>query len=146
MRRPPSLLTALLVVALADGCGDNAPTPVDPSPSPGDPNGARYVERLETAQDFAALQGEGWSVKYLGAVDGRKPPAPLDRRCVFQNTAAYPLHLQFLRSFPELANLDFDSYLALATKNSTRVWWAGELQLVPGGTHPVTGRRGILAL
>ena len=75
-------------------------------------------------------------MKYLGAVAGRTPPAALDRPCTFQNTARYPLHLQFLHSFPELANLDFATYLNLTQRTASRVWWAGELQLVPGRQAP----------
>ena len=106
---------------------------------------ARFLERLESSADFARLAGEGWSVKYLAQVAGRNAPAPLDRLCVFQNTATYPLHLAFLRSFAELAQLDWDSYLALTTRRASRVFWAGELQLLPGAQHPRTGQRGVVA-
>lgn len=145
MNRSP--LAPLLVLAMlgGGGCGRGEPR-ADAGPSPDGGVPQQFVEKLTRAQDFAALQGEGWSVKYLGAVDGRTPPAPVNRRCVFQNTALYPLHLQFLRTFPELASLDFASYLSLTMKSASRVLWAGELQLIPGGVHPRTGRRGILAL
>src|SRR5882757_1538155 len=93
--RRAATLVALLVGMNA--CWKGQPDQAEPPPDP------RFVERLRTPQEFAALQGEGWSVKYLGAVDGRQPLAPLDRRCVFQDTAMFSLHLQFLRSFPPLA-------------------------------------------
>jgi hypothetical protein len=136
----------LVVIVGAASCGRSRPA-VDGGPSPdgGGTNPLQFVERLERAQDFSALQGEGWSVKYLGAVDGRKPPAVVDRRCIFQNTELYPLHVQFLRSFPELRSLDFATYLTLVMKAATRVLWGGELQLIPGGVHPRTGRKGIMA-
>ena len=137
--------TALIVLIGAASCGPSHPAADGGPPPDGGANPMQFVERLERAQDFSALQGEGWSVKYLGAVDGRKPPAVVDRRCIFQNTALYPLHVQFLRSFPELRSLDFDTYLTLVMKAATRVLWGGELQLIPGGVHPRTGRKGIMA-
>src|SRR5262249_24744504 len=57
----------------------------------------------------------------------------------------YPLHLHFLRSYMALANLDFDTYLALIMKGPSRVFWAGDLKLLPGAAHPRTGKRGVLA-
>ncbi|HEY0709107.1 MAG TPA: PEP/pyruvate-binding domain-containing protein [Polyangia bacterium] len=104
-----------------------------------------FRDHLATTADFASLTGEGWAVKYLGAVEGRTAPAGLERPCTFQNTARYPLHLQFLHTFPSLRNIDFAAYLALTTKSATRVLWAGELQSIPGGIHPGTGKPGILA-
>ena len=154
MPRLPLVPCLLLALPLwASGCGDRDPS-ADAGPiadggtpeAPTDDGGSvRYLERLERPADFAALQGEGWAVKYLGNVPGRTAPAALDRACLFQNTALYPLHLQFLHSFPELRALDFDSYLNLTQRNASRVLWAGELQLVPGGVHPRTGRAGMMA-
>jgi hypothetical protein len=131
------------VAAAVAGCGSGGEQGRgDAGPDAGT---TEFLERLESSGDFTRLAGEGWAVKYLAAVDGRKAPAPLDRGCVFQNTARYPLHLAFLRSFAELAHIDWDSYLALTTKPASRVLWAGELQLLPGAVHPSTGRRGVVA-
>jgi hypothetical protein len=155
-----SLIMATLAMSMAGlvaGCGSRDPSadagPADAAPAdaagdrpPGEGGGGpAWLDHLGGPADFADLQGEGWSVKYTGNVAGRVPPAPLDRPCTFQNTARYPLHLQFLHSFPELRNLDFASYLDLVMKSASRVLWAGELQLVPGGKHPRTGAPGIMA-
>jgi pyruvate, water dikinase len=151
----PAVMAVLLALAVV-GCGEHDPSAPRPDAGGGDhpgpdaaPDGGggpAWLPRLERAEDFSGLQGEGWSVKYLGAVAGRTPPAALDRPCTFQNTARYPLHLQFLHSFPELTNLDFSTYLNLTQRTASRVWWAGELQLVPGGKHPRTGASGMMAV
>src|SRR5687767_5938865 len=102
-----SLACASALAALLAGCGGGGPPgPGDAAPDAGP---APFLERLETSADFTRLAGEGWAVKYLAPVAGKKAPSPLDRGCVFQNTARYPLHLAFLRSFAELAHIDWDS-------------------------------------
>jgi pyruvate,water dikinase len=106
----------------------------------------RFATRLDTAADFARLQGEQWSVKYLARIDGQEPPEPLDRDCTFQDTATYPLHLHFLRTFPEFETLDFDTYLTLVVHRASRVLWGGELRLFSGARHPRTGQRGVMGL
>jgi pyruvate, water dikinase len=130
------VLTA--IAAAATGCGDDRAPAGDGGADP------RFVGRLATAEDFARQAGEQWAVKYLLPVDGRSAPAPLDRACAFQDTATYPLHLGFLRTFPEFTTLDFDTYLALVMNRATRLWWAGELRLFAGAHHPVSGRPGVM--
>jgi hypothetical protein len=131
-------LALAVAAALAPACdADRFP----PAREPDDP---RFAVRLATPEDFARVQGEQWAVKYLARVDGRTPPAGLDRACTFQNTAAYPLHLGFLRTFPEFATLDFDAYLALVMRRATRKLWAGEVRLFAGARHPRTGRAGVM--
>ena len=104
--------------------------------------GPDYLERIETAQDYASLQGEGREVKYLATVDGRDPLRP--EECLFQNTARYPFHIQFLRGvFPELVNLDFQTYVDLVLHQATRRWWGGELKRFDRITHPLSGQPGI---
>ncbi len=140
---PVALALALAFVAVGlAACGGGSGSNPDAAPDGGSAN---FLERLASSDDFTRLAGEGWAVKYLGEVTGREAPPPLDRRCLFQNTGLYPLHLAFLRSFPALAHIDWDSYIALTTKGASRVWWAGELQLIPGAEHPRTGQRGVVA-
>jgi hypothetical protein len=159
-RRKPSHLAAAGCIALAvavAGCGggngavgdaapDGGTDGAGPDGGGGDAGSPRFLERLDSSADFLRLAGEGWGVKYLAPVAGRQAPAPFRDGCVFQNTAMFPLHLAFLRSFPEFAALDWDSYLALTTKAASRVFWAGELQLIPGAEHPRTHRKGVVAL
>lgn len=122
------------------GCGGRGR---EPPIAPADP---RFLVRIDSHADFARLEGEQWAIKFLARVDGRDPPEPIDRPCTFQDTAAYPLHIEFLRTFPEFTTLSFDAYLALVMKRATRVAWAGELRVFPGARHPGSGRRGVIGL
>jgi pyruvate,water dikinase len=106
----------------------------------------RFATRLTAASDFARLEGEQWAVKYLARVDGRKPPVGLDRPCTFQDTATYPLHVAFLRTFEGLETLDFETYLGMVDRRASRVLWAGELRSFPGARHPRTGMPGVMGL
>ena len=83
--------------------------------------------RLDSPDDYAMLQGEEAVLKFLLRVDGRQPPAPLAGECVFQNTALFPWHIQFLLSFEQLAYLDTSSYLELVLRRSSRVWLGGRV-------------------
>jgi hypothetical protein len=150
--RPSTLLAvaAALVAMTSSACGGGEHD--GPGPDAGDArsggDGAvlTHLTQLASADDFARLVGEGWSVKYLAAVPGKHPPAALDVPCLFQNTALYPFHLYFLRTLPGIGDLDPDSYRALTLTHASRSLWSGELQLLPTAVHPVTGRPGVLAL
>jgi pyruvate,water dikinase len=115
-------------------------------PAGAPPPDDRYLTRLGSPADFTRLQGEEGEVKYLAPVEGGKGLPPLAGRCLFQDTHRFEGHITFLRSFPELAGLDFETYLALVLKGATRVLWGGELKLFSGAVHPRTGRRGVLAM
>ena len=135
------LLAATLGAAFAlSACGSSSPSP-DAGPPPGDK--PRYLEKLTSPADFARVQGEDGEVKYLGQAGKGLPP--LDKPCFFQNTERYPGHITFLKSFPELADIDFETYLSLVMKNASRVLWGGELKFFAGATHPRTKARGVLA-
>jgi pyruvate,water dikinase len=129
---------------LVSACDASSPAPRAPVEEP--PADERFATRLATAADFARLQGEQWAVKYVARVDGREPPAPLDRPCTFQNTALYPLHVAFLRTFEGLETLDFETYLGMVEKRASRVLWAGELRSFSGVRHPRTGTPGVMGL
>ena len=142
------MLAVALVTPGAFSCGDSSSGKekepgADGGIAPADP---RFAVRLDTPEQFARLQGEQWAVKYLARVDGREPPEPLDRDCTFQDTAAYPVHLDFLRTFPVFETLDFEAYLAMVMKRASRVWWGGELRLFTGVRHPRTGLSGVIGL
>lgn len=104
-----------------------------------------YLHRLEGAEDYAALAGKGFEVKYLAAVEGRTPAAPLDAACTFQNTREFGFHVQFLRSFSAYQELDYDSYLSLVLRRKSRIWWGGGLKVFAGTVHPISQARGILS-
>lgn len=105
-----------------------------------------FLPLLGSTADFALMQGEGGEIKFLGQVDGTTPPAPgLAHACMFQNTERYAGHITFLRSFPALANLDFNAYLTMVMKRASRVLWGGSLKLYPTVRHPATDTPGILA-
>jgi hypothetical protein len=125
-------------------CDAASPEPAAPGEEP--PADERFATRLTSASDFARLEGEQWAVKYLARVDGRKPPAALDRSCTFQNTARYPLHVAFLRTFEGFETLDFETYLGMVDRRASRVLWAGELRSFSGARHPRTGTPGVMGL
>ena len=148
-RLPRSALAAILVVSIlcalgaAAACSQQQPPGLDP-PDAGDAGAPTYLEELDSADDYALVQGEKSEVKYLLRVDGREPPAPLSSPCVFQNTERFPYHLHFLLSFPELSALDLDSYVAMVMGRATRVWWGGGLSLWSGVPHPLSGKTGVI--
>src|SRR5947207_10131701 len=100
-------IAALGLALCLAGCGGSG-TNVDAGPADAAlPSGEKpaYLERLSPPADFAAVEGEEGEVKYLGKAGKGLPP--LDKPCFFQNTERYPGHITFLKSFPELANIDF---------------------------------------
>lgn len=105
--------------------------------------GPDYLERIETDADYTSLAGEGDEVKFLTVVDGREPVRP--ETCLFQNTARFPFHIQFLRAaFPEqLGTLDFDTYVAWVLRAPSRRLWGGGLDRYERITHPLSGAAGI---
>jgi hypothetical protein len=139
------LFAVALCAALVACKSGSSPSPDAGPPGDGEAPGEkpRYLESLATAADFARVQGEEGEVKYLGKAGKGLPP--LDRPCFFQNTERYPGHITFLKSFPELANIDFATYLDLVMKNASRVLWGGELKFFSGAIHPRTSGRGVLA-
>jgi len=140
---PRSEQQVALAIALASATLVACDAPREEQAAPPDP---RFATLLQTASDFGRLQGEQWAVKYLSRVDGRTPPEPLDQACTFQNTAQFPLHMEFLRTFPGLETLDFQAYLSLVMKRDSRVFWAGELRPFSGVRHPRTGRTGVMGM
>ena len=103
----------------------------------------RYLNVLETPEDLASLAAEGGDVKYLFRVDGKEPPAPLEARCYFQDMRRFAWHLEFLRSFPELATLSTEAYEALVLRGG-RSLWGGAVRPFPTARHPRTGKTGVL--
>jgi hypothetical protein len=157
-----SVLALCLVVATASttGCGDDGTTAdvgldasddvaVDATPDASDGGdadvveGSAWLDRLVTDEDYAALEGEGREVKYLARLDGREPMLPYD--CLFQNTARYPFHIQFLRGAfaEELGALDLDSYVSIVLRAASRRWWGGSLKRYDRITHPLSFYPGI---
>jgi len=138
---------AVLLAAIV-GCGGGGSGAPDGGPADGTDGGAarpNYLERLQSPADFARVQGEEGEVKYLARVAGSKGLPPIDKPCVFQNTELYRGHITFIKSFPELVHIDFDTYLNLVMKNASRVLWGGELKFFSEAIHPRTKARGVLA-
>ena len=106
--------------------------------------GPDYLERLETRAQFDSLAAERAEVKYLARVDGREPLVA-GAECLFQNTARFPFHVQFLRAvFPELSDLAFETYVSFVLRRAGRRMWGGVLRRFERVTHPFTGRAGIV--
>ena len=150
------LLTVLVLVAA--GCGA---TPGDggSSAGAGTPGGdgiggeggatgtaADFLTTLDSLADFSSVSGEGAEVKYLAIVNGVEAPAVFgEGSCLFQNTARYPYHLQFLRTFPDYSSLSSERYVDLVLRRASRVMWGGGLKLLAAAPHPLTDRKGVLA-
>lgn len=154
MRLRSSLALAVLAVAgtLAPACsgGDG------PAAGGGDAGAAGaagapaveddYLTRLRTAEEYGSLAAEGAEVKYLAVVDGREPEAVFaGAECLFQNTAKYEYHVQFLRTFAAYEQLSAERYADLVLRRASRSMWGGGLRLFAGTPHPVTGNDGVLA-
>jgi pyruvate,water dikinase len=108
--------------------------------------GVEYLAQLRSAEEYGSLAAEGAEVKYLATVDGREPePAFAGAECLFQNTAKYPYHVQFLRTFDGYEGLSAERYPDLVLRRASRSMWGGGLRLFPATPHPVTGTVGVLA-
>jgi pyruvate, water dikinase len=152
-------LVAALSVVLSLGtaaCGDRDPSATDAGPdAPAADGGADadageapgYLTSLASTADLAllTLAATGGEVKYLAPVSGRAPVPGLPAACYFQNMNRYSWHLLFLRSFPELADLAHDGYLALVLRKPSRRLWAGAVKPWPTVLHPRTGAPGVMA-
>lgn len=103
-----------------------------------------FATSLPDLESLRALEGERGSVKYLAPAPGAPIREPLREACYFQDTERWPFHLQFLQSFPELADLTFEEYVDLVLRPATRVWWGGALQLYPQALHPISGQAGVI--
>jgi hypothetical protein len=111
-----------------------------------DTSGPGYRTELASQADLAALAAEdGAEVKYLAPVLGRPALPPLTARCYFQDMRRFSWHLQFLRSFAELADLSYDAYLSLVLQPASRRLWGGAVQPRPTRRHPTTGAIGVIS-
>lgn len=105
-----------------------------------------FLSELPTAEAYASVAADGAEVKYLAVVDGREPESVFqDAECLFQNTAKYAYHVQFLRTFPGYEELSSERYADLVLRRESRSMWGGALRLFPATPHPVTGAGGVLA-
>jgi hypothetical protein len=136
-----------VALVLVSGCRDSGAnrSDADGSIDSGLEDAPDYLARLQTSDAYAGMQGEGAEVKYLLAVRDRMPPAPLDEGCAFQNTRRFPYHVQFIQSFPELADIDSKTYVQMTLRKSSRVWWGGGLAMWPAVPHPVSKKNGIVS-
>lgn len=103
-----------------------------------------WLAVVPDAESLAAFAVDGGPVKYLSVLEGATPPAPFESGCLFQDMHLWEYHIEFLRSFPELAGLPYDDYLAMVLKRPSRVLWGGAVQAWPQVKHPRTGQPGIV--
>lgn len=145
----PSLIAMTIGNFALSACGDNSPATDAGTPDGSTDSdaadaglGPDYLPRLESADDYVVLAGEGLEVKHMLQVDGREPI--VEYPCVFQNTARFPYHIQFLRSaFPAYADLDPSTYADLVLRRGSRRSFAGSLTRHDHTTHPRSELRGI---
>lgn len=123
-----------------DATGDAAGP--DAAPDTGGDPAPRYLTRLASPADFAAVALEG-EVKYLARVEGRTPPPPLEADCYFQDMHQAEWHLQFLHGFPELAGITMDEYVQWVMHPTERRLWGGALVSFPAVRHPLSGATGV---
>ncbi len=143
------LVVVVVVVVLAPSLACvPSPAPAGADAGPVDdagPDALQYLPAIEDASDLDALRGEQGDTKFLAQVEGAPVTAPIADACEFQNTALYPFHLPFLNAQPGGEDISFDEYVARVIKRDTRVWWGGEVVLLPSTPHPLTGEPGVLA-
>ncbi|MFT5353879.1 MAG: pyruvate,water dikinase [Polyangiales bacterium] len=145
-RISPPLWFSLAALTGSLGCGESPPAvdagALDANADANVDVGPDYLPRLDSAGEFLSLAGEGLEVKYLLQVDGREPL--VDHPCMFQNTARFAYHIQFLRAaFPAYADLDPGTYADLVLRRRSRRSFAGSLTRHDRTTHPRSGLRGI---
>ncbi|MCC7382061.1 MAG: hypothetical protein IT384_09535 [Deltaproteobacteria bacterium] len=155
LARSAARLAVVVSVSVAAACGaEPAPPAADGGTAPdagrsdaGAPPDERYLTRLESPADLAALTSSTApvGVRYLARVEGATPVEPLTEPCYFQNMRRFPWHLQFLQSFPGLERVTMQVYLSWVTNPATRRLWGGAIQDHPAVLHPLTRAPGVLA-
>lgn len=150
----------ILALLAATACSGSEPSakpqpdagPVDAGPGDGgptdggvDPLDDRYLTVLSTPADLAGLDTamrEG--VKFLANTQTSSRALPLTEECYFQNMNQFRWHIAFLMSFDELAELDYETYLAWVLRPASRRLWGGYVKAHPNVLHPDTQRLGIV--
>ncbi|MCC6874950.1 MAG: hypothetical protein IT378_11650 [Sandaracinaceae bacterium] len=107
-------------------------------------SGPDSLTTIGSLDELGSLAGSRGEVKWLSGADGVAPRAPIGAGCLFQNTARWPYHIQFLLQLPETATMTFDEYVDAVLRRPTRSWWGGEVRFAPGVAHPLTGEPGTL--
>lgn len=133
---------SVVVACLSCGSGSRraATEPAPPAASPD------HVSRLASFGDYWAVAGEGGEVKYLVALDDTSAAAPFSSGpCLFQNTARYRYHIQFLRTLSEFATLGTERYEDMVLHANSRTMWGGGLKPLNSTPHPISGQPGTLA-
>jgi hypothetical protein len=148
--------SSLLLTIWLAACGDPAQPVLDGGIDAGDaaePDAGgdagiiedRFLNRLESPSALYGLDtAMRAGVKYLAPVDTATKSAPLTEDCYFQNMNQFTWHLQFLQSFEDLANIDFNTYLDWVLRPASRRLWGGYVKAYPNVVHPGTERLGIV--
>ncbi|MDX9723521.1 MAG: hypothetical protein RBU37_22425 [Myxococcota bacterium] len=107
------------------------------------PSDEPWLPSLHSNRDWAELAAGSEELKYLIVIDPAQWPAGFPARCAFQNMHLFPWHLNFLKSFKEMATMNLSEYLALVVNAATRQLWGGNVYWEPARAHPISQQLGI---
>ena len=102
------------------------------------------LESLASLSDFTRLATPSNEVKFLLSASDTDRAWSGTPDCVFQNTEAYPYHIQYLRTLPGLEQLSTKRYEEWVLWRASRKLYAGVLKLHTTARHPGSERLGVL--
>lgn len=122
-----------------------APGPDGGPTLPGDsPDAPKYLTALSGPSDYSRLAGAGSELKFVLPTTSAVPAPLRGADCVFQNTARFPFHFEFMRTQPGWETLDLATFDRFVYEGSPPTLWAGSLKPVLALKHPIHGEAGTL--